>query len=781
MRKYLRKCTNQKTLGLNIVFFILSILGFFIGRISIFHMLNPIAIAYLGCLLLNGKMFNLALCFTFLGFFSKIDSFYITKYIICLFILFFINILFYKIKNKISFLFKSVMCSLSIFISGLIISFINDFSTYYLVLAILETTLTFCMCFILDKGINYINKDNKNTITNEEIISIGILIGSIICGSSDVFLGNISFTYFFIITLLLFICHIYGSSIGSIVSILSSFLLFITDSLSGDIIIILAISSILSSLVREKGKFILALTFSLCIYILSLIINISLIDNILIFSLISSDILFLAIPCNIKANLSFSSSIKSETAATYTEKVQILTSNKLNKYANSFEKLSKTFYDLSEKKTNLDQQDISNLIDEVASKMCNNCQMRVFCWEKNFYSTYQNIFSILNMYEKTGQIEKNSISSEFIENCININQFIDVLNKTFEMYKLNLSWKNKVIESRELVGKQLTGISTIIYDLSKNLCENVSFKENYEAKIKYALEDNGISTKNVIITENNKGKLEVLLKVEPCYVPNKCTKTILPIINEVLGKKMCKPCYDCIVTKENDESICSLSLVEEQKFRVSSYAITASKDGSGESGDSHSFLSLPNGTYLLALSDGMGSGKKAKIESMATIELLEDFLQAGFSKDLAINMINSVLFLKSSKDTFSTLDMCTIDLYTGFCEILKIGAVSTLILHNNKVDIIKSNSLPVGILNNVEPEVRKKKLSDGDIIVMFTDGVIDSTNTIINKEHWIIDILLKNTSTNPEDIANTIFEKTKENYKNNIKDDITILVARIWE
>ncbi len=407
--------------------------------------------------------------------------------------------------------------------------------------------------------------------------------------------------------------------------------------------------------------------------------------------------------------------------------------------------------------------------------------MRVFCWEKNFYSTYQNIFSILNMYEKTGQIEKNSISSEFIENCININQFIDVLNKTFEMYKLNLSWKNKVIESRELVGKQLTGISTIIYDLSKNLCENVSFKENYEAKIKYALEDNGISTKNVIITENNKGKLEVLLKVEPCYVPNKCTKTILPIINEVLGKKMCKPCYDCIVTKENDESICSLSLVEEQKFRVSSYAITASKDGSSESGDSHSFLSLPNGTYLLALSDGMGSGKKAKIESMATIELLEDFLQAGFSKDLAINMINSVLFLKSSKDTFSTLDMCTIDLYTGFCEILKIGAVSTIILHNNKVDIIKSNSLPVGILNNVEPEVRKKKLSDGDIIVMFTDGVIDSTNTIINKEHWIIDILLKNTSTNPEDIANTIFEKTKENYKNNIKDDITILVARIWE
>ncbi|WP_250277797.1 stage II sporulation protein E [[Clostridium] colinum] len=780
MEKYFKKYTNQKILGLNIIFIILSILGFFIGRVSIFHMLNPIAIAYLGCLLLNGKIFNLALVFTFLGFFSKTNNFYITKYIICLIILFFINICFYKNKYKENIVFKAILCSFSIFISGIIICILNGFSMYYLVLAILETALTFCMCFILNKSIEYIKKENKNVMSNEDIISLGIFIGSIICGSSDVFLGTISFTYFFIITLLLFVSYIYGSAVGSIVSILSSFLLFITNSLNADIIIILTISSILSSIVREKGKFFLALTFNLCVYVLSLMINVSLIDNVLLFSMLGSDILFLTINCNIKANISFNNSLKLESATTYTEKLQILTSDKLNKYANSFEKLSKTFYNLSEKKTNLDQQDISNLIDEVASKMCNNCQMKVFCWEKNFYSTYQNIFSILNIYEKTGQIEKNSISPEFINNCININQFIDVLNKTFEIYKLNLAWKNKVIESRELVGKQLTGISSIIYDLSKNLCEDVSFKENYEAKIKYALENNNIPTKNVIITENNKGKLEVLLKVNPCYVPNKCTKTIVPIVNEVLGRKMCKPCYECIVTKENNESVCSLSLVEEQKFRVSSYAITTQKDGSSESGDSHSFLSLPNGTYLLALSDGMGSGKKAKIESTATIELLEDFLQAGFSKDLAINMINSVLFLKSSKDTFATLDMCTIDLYTGFCEILKIGAVSTLILHNNKVDIIKSTSLPVGVLNNVEPEIRKKKLSDGDIIVMFTDGVIDSTNAIINKEHWIIDILLKNTSTNPEDIANAIFEKTKENYKDNIKDDITILVARIW-
>ena len=579
----------------------------------------------------------------------------------------------------------------------------------------------------------------------------------------------------------LFVCYIYGSSIGAIVSILSSFLLFITNSLNGDIIIILTLSSILSSLIREKGKFYLALVFNLCTYILTIIVDINLIDNILFLSIIGSDILFLSIPCNLKGAFNFSNEAKEEVATTYTEKLQILTSNKLTKYANSFEKLSKTFYNLSEKKTNLEQKDISNLIDEVACKVCNNCHMKAFCWEKNFYSTYQSIFSILNMYEKTGQVQKDIISQDFINNCININQFIDVLNRTFEIYKLNLAWKNKVIENRELVGKQLTGISSVIYDLSKNLCEDISFKEKSEAKIKYALESNGIPTKNVIITENKKGRTEVLLKVEPCYIPNKCVKTIIPVVNEVLGKKMYKPCYDCIITKEDNKSICSINLVEEQKYRISSYTISLPKDNSDECGDSHSFLSFEDGTYLLALSDGMGSGKYAKMESNATIELLEDFLQAGFSKDLAINMINSMLFLKSSKDTFSTLDMCTIDLYTGICEILKIGAVSTIIMHNDKIDIVKSSSLPVGILNNIDIDIRKKRLSDGDIIVMYTDGVIDSTNAIINKEHWIVNILLENKSKNPEDIANAILKKTKENYKDKIGDDITILVARIWE
>lgn len=783
MEKILKKYNTKNNTIIkksNYIFILFAILSFFIGRVSIFHMLNPIAIGYLSCLIFKKYIFNISLIFIFIGLFSKSSDFYISKYIICLCFIAISNNIFQNTKYIEKQVLKIYIGSISIFLSGLIISFINGFSMYYFVLSVLEAFLTICIIVILNKGITYILKENKKILTIEEIISLSILIGSVICGSSDLRLGVIHFNYVFLNTLVLFISYIYGSSIGGIVSILCSSLMIITGSITQNFILTLTLSSILCGLIREKGKILTTITFLISNFILALITDIALIDNTLIFSVLISISLFLTIPCRLKATLSFNNSLQEE-SATYTDKLKGLTSEKLNTYATSFEKLSKTFYTLSDKKTNLDQNDITNLVDEVVSKVCANCQMKSFCWENNFYNTYQSIFSLLNSQENNGYTTEDKANTEFINTCINVSQFIDILNKTFEIYKLNLMWKNKIIESRELIGQQLTGVSNIINDLSEKLSEDVNFKENLSAKIKKYLLQNKIPARNVIITENKEGKTEILLKVEPCYVPNKCTKPLISIINEVLGKKMCRESYNCLIKKENNESLCTIRLVEEQKFRISTCVLTEPKNTSLESGDSHSFINIPNGNYLLALSDGMGSGKKAKMESKATIELLEDFLTAGFSKELAINMINSVLFLKSSKESFSTLDICTINLYNGFCEFIKIGAVSTFIIHKGKVDVIKSNSLPVGILNNVEPEIRKKKLSSEDIIIMVTDGVIDSKNTIINKEDWIIQLLQNINSKNHEEIANTIFTKTKENYKDKIKDDITIIVAKIWE
>lgn len=70
------------------------------------------------------------------------------------------------------------------------------------------------------------------------------------------------------------------------------------------------------------------------------------------------------------------------------------------------------------------------------------------------------------------------------------------------------------------------------------------------------------------------------------------------------------------------------------------------KDEAKISGDNFSFLELERGEMLLGLSDGMGSGSSACKESEMVLDLVERFLEAGFSMETAIRMMNSAMVMK---------------------------------------------------------------------------------------------------------------------------------------
>ncbi|MCL2618608.1 MAG: SpoIIE family protein phosphatase, partial [Defluviitaleaceae bacterium] len=204
------------------------------------------------------------------------------------------------------------------------------------------------------------------------------------------------------------------------------------------------------------------------------------------------------------------------------------------------------------------------------------------------------------------------------------------------------------------------------------------------------------------------------------------------------------------------------------------------KSGSRESGDSYSFMNLRGGQALLALSDGMGSGKRASAESTAAVELLEDLIDTGFGKDMALRMINSVLVLKSGEESFSTLDICSLDLYSGEAEFCKIGASTTYLLRSGSVSTIGSTSLPIGILNSVDPETHTRRLASGDVIVMMTDGVCESAGTG-KAAGWISDMLGSLPNRSPQDIADMLLNEAARRTGDIIRDDMTILAARVWE
>ncbi len=212
------------------------------------------------------------------------------------------------------------------------------------------------------------------------------------------------------------------------------------------------------------------------------------------------------------------------------------------------------------------------------------------------------------------------------------------------------------------------------------------------------------------------------------------------------------------------------------------YAITGvariPKDGEDISGDAFSCIPLPGGEMLLALSDGMGSGSGAMEESKTVIELLEQMAEAGFSHSSAIRLINSLYMSREEEEGYATADIVILNLYKGNCCFLKNGASATYLRHNKRVMMIEGQTLPVGVVHEIESYVGKVEISGGDYVIMMTDGVADC---FMEDEEDLSGYLKRCEIINPQEIAKHILDEAVRRSMGKAPDDMTVIVAGIWE
>ena len=219
---------------------------------------------------------------------------------------------------------------------------------------------------------------------------------------------------------------------------------------------------------------------------------------------------------------------------------------------------------------------------------------------------------------------------------------------------------------------------------------------------------------------------------------------------------------------------------EDTKYHAIHGVARLTKDGAVVSGDNFSFLNLENGQMVMSLSDGMGSGMEACKESETVIELIEKFLEAGFSKETAIRMMNSAMVIHGEEDVFSTIDMAAVNLYDGSAELYKVGAAATFIKRKDGVECLLSTSLPVGVSNKMEVDGIKKQLEDGEILVMVSDGVLEYLQ-VPKPEETLGGIIEALDTNNPGKLAKGILERVLLYTGGKVMDDMTVLTAGIWE
>ncbi len=408
---------------------------------------------------------------------------------------------------------------------------------------------------------------------------------------------------------------------------------------------------------------------------------------------------------------------------------------------------------------NMLYDDISDVDGKIVDKIFNTLLDKQKIERQDLLLIFQECNSYIVGFDDT-QI------SSFLEE--NITQMLRVINMSYKISKSNFVWMKRLAENKKNMEVQLNGVSKAISNLAQDIEKDITEEEKFEVqkrKIIELLKQKEILLQEISIKRKDRYLVEIYLENES--IQN--IDVIEKILSDILEEK--------IVYNEEASLGNRLNFLSEDKFVMAIGMSETSKDKTDTSGDSMLNIRLKDGKYLVALSDGMGSGKDAKESSNQALKMLENLLLSGFDKNASIELINTSLINKN-EEVFATLDIAIIDLYNGTIEFIKSGACPTYIKNDKKVQILKANSLPAGIINHNNLQIMDRDIENGDIMLICSDGILDSNIEYRNKELWVRYMLEDIETTNTKKIADLILNEAIDNNFGMPKDDMSVIVCK---
>ncbi|MCL2200302.1 MAG: hypothetical protein FWB80_15435, partial [Defluviitaleaceae bacterium] len=596
--------------------------GFFIGRAQVFGFINPLAVPFLAAFM-GVQGFYLTALFILIGLVTRLGDVFVARYVLavvlfCGYYFCGLHITGGERRGWLRLPWVAVAASASVFAAGLTVFLLYGINFFFFSVVILETVLTGGLTLVIKRAHVILTgrKRRAKLLSGEDIASITVIFAGVIAGASDIYVGSLPLRIFFCVYVLCVVAFKGGASMAAAAGMLLGFFLHLAGYWGAEWAVVLGLAGMGGGFLGHFGKGLarpavivgIGLVGAGAMFLLAR----DWLGFSMLYGLAAAALAFILTPQSFYFNVASAINPVLDSADDYMDKIKEETTRRLDSFASAFGKLADTFSGLSKPKTGLNKHDISLLIDELTNRACGNCPSREWCWEEDLYNTHQQVFSMLNACSQNGNATLNDISDSFKKECKSPETLLQELNAIYSVYKTDLRWHNRITESRELISQQLHGVSGIVKCLSQEIDMSLRFHEGLEEEMILALLKQKIEVTSVIVLEDNAGRYRVSINHRPCIGKKACAREILPVLNAVLKRKMRVEGGDCDVKG----GVCHSRFMEDQKLRITSGVAFRAKSKSGN-GDSYSAMELRNGSSLLVLSDGMGSGERARRESAA--------------------------------------------------------------------------------------------------------------------------------------------------------------------
>ena len=772
---------NMKIEASSIWLIMAMVAGLLISRVyldmtfGVVQVLAPFGLAYLIAITNYERKYilssSLGVIVGYITLFNKVSNF--SAYIIISTIVTIISMS--KLNKKARNIASFITVFSGLFVYGVLVG--SSDIILHLIGAISVTALVFPIYYVVSYTLKCIEEINtQHFFSIDEIVSIELFICLLIVGIGTISINDISFRNIAAILFIIALAFISDTNMGAGAGITMGIILgFATGNLMESIAIYGA-CGLVAGIFRESGKLFTALSFNIIFIIVTLYSGVF--NNISFIEALVGTGIFLLIPKKIYNKISLEIN-KDKKVGHFSEvrfaEIKDELTERLKDFTEVLSIMGKSLNNL----VGNDKLAIKNkgnaLVENLSDRTCSDCDMRYMCWKRELHQTYNAFSDLIRNYENNSGAFPHELEKKCIKKYALVKNLEDIMN----IYMVNETLKSRLGEGRKILSNHINNMSVTISEIVDEFGNELHLCTDVEKSIKKSLLKYGINFGSLICYNDKNGRIKIKMQMENCMGSQTCIKTVLPIISETIGKNMSIGSEGCNINSKNN--MCEIVIEEAPKYHINSHVAVATKEGEKFTGDSYSYGRTKDGNYITVISDGMGSGPEAGLESKVSVEIIEKFMEVGFDEKIAIDAVNAIMSIKFSEDEkFSTLDMNKIDLYTGNAKFMKVGAIESFIKRGNKVEVINSNTLPFGVLEEPDVDTVEKQVSNGDVIVSISDGILDVKNDGSFDTTWLIEFLKNTKYRQPKDLSIAILEKAKELSGGKAKDDMTVVVSKVF-
>ncbi|MGG7167632.1 stage II sporulation protein E [Clostridium perfringens] len=772
---------NMKIEASSIGLIMAMVAGLLISRVyldmtfGVVQVLAPFGLAYLIAITNYERKYilssSLGVIVGYITLFNKVSNF--SAYIIISTIVTIISMS--KLNKKARNIASFIIVFSGLFVYGVLVG--SSDIILHLIGAISVTALVFPIYYVMSYTLKCIEEINtQHFFSIDEIVSIELFICLLIVGIGTLSINDISFRNIAAILFIIALAFISDTNMGAGAGITMGIILgFATGNLMESIAIYGA-CGLVAGIFRESGKLFTALSFNIIFVIVTLYSGVF--NNISFIEALVGTGIFLLIPKKIYNKISLEIN-KDKKVGHFSEvrfaEIKDELTERLKDFTEVLSIMGKSLNNL----VGNDKLAIKNkgnaLVENLSDRTCSDCDMRYMCWKRELHQTYNAFSDLIRNYENNSGAFPHELEKKCIKKYALVKNLEDIMN----IYMVNETLKSRLGEGRKILSNHINNMSVTISEIVDEFGNELHLCTDVEKSIKKSLLKYGINFGSLICYNDKNGRIKIKMQMENCMGSQTCIKTVLPIISETIGKNMSIGSEGCNINSKNN--MCEIVIEEAPKYHINSHVAVATKEGEKFTGDSYSYGRTKDGNYITVISDGMGSGPEAGLESKVSVEIIEKFMEVGFDEKIAIDAVNAIMSIKFSEDEkFSTLDMNKIDLYTGNAKFMKVGAIESFIKRGNKVEVINSNTLPFGVLEEPDVDTVEKQVSNGDVIVSISDGILDVKNDGSFDTTWLIEFLKNTKYRQPKDLSIAILEKAKELSGGKAKDDMTVVVSKVF-